>query len=133
MSSEIEHLESIANREYKYGFVTDIEAESLPPGLNEDTIRAISAFKEEPGFMTEWRLKAYRQWLKMVEPKWPKVEYPDIDFQKIVYYSAPKKGPKYQSLDEVDPELLKTYDRLGIPLGEQKLLAGVAVDAVLCQ
>jgi len=130
MTSEIEHLESIANREYKYGFITDIEADSLPPGLNEDTIRAISAFKGEPDFMTEWRLKAYRQWQKMVEPKWPKVEYPEIDFQKIVYYSAPKKGPKYQSLDEVDPELLKTYDRLGIPLEEQKLLAGVAVDAV---
>jgi len=130
MSSEIEHLESIANREYKYGFVTDIEADALPPGLNEDTVKAISSIKGEPAFMTEWRLKAYKQWQKMVEPKWPKVEYPQIDYQKIVYYSAPKKGPKYESLDEVDPELLKTYDKLGIPLAEQKLLAGVAVDAV---
>ena len=130
MSSEIEHLESIANQEYKYGFVTDIEADALPPGLNEETIKAISAIKKEPAFMLEWRLKAYKQWQKMVEPKWPKVEYPDIDFQKMVYYSAPKNTPKFESLDEVDPELLKTYTKLGIPLEEQKILAGVAVDAV---
>ncbi|MCB0282365.1 MAG: Fe-S cluster assembly protein SufB [Calditrichaeota bacterium] len=130
MSSEIEHLESIANKEYKYGFVSDIEADQLPPGLNEDTIRAISALKKEPEFMLEWRLKAYKSWLKMQEPKWPKVHYPEIDFQKIVYYSAPKKRPQLESLDEVDPELLRTYEKLGIPLEEQKMLAGVAVDAV---
>lgn len=130
MSSEIEHLESIANKEYKYGFVSDIEADQLPPGLNEDTIRAISALKKEPEFMLEWRLKAYKSWLKMEEPKWPKVHYPEIDFQKIVYYSAPKKRPQLESLDEVDPELLRTYEKLGIPLEEQKMLAGVAVDAV---
>lgn len=130
MSSEIEQLESIANQEYKYGFVTDIEADQLPPGLNEDTIRSISAIKKEPAFMLEWRLKAYEKWLKMIEPKWPKVEYPKIDFQDMVYYSAPKQKPKLDSLDDVDPELLRTYKRLGIPLEEQKILAGVAVDAV---
>lgn len=130
MSSEIEHLESIANQEYKYGFVTDIEADSFPPGLNEDIVRAISAIKKEPEFMTEWRLKAYHHWLKMKEPRWPKVTYPEIDYQNMVYYSAPKKKPQYESLDDVDPELLDTYKRLGIPLEEQKILAGVAVDAV---
>ena len=93
-------------------------------------ISSISSIKKEPAFMLEWRLKAYKQWQKMVEPKWPKVEYPEIDFQKIVYYSAPKNAPKYESLDDVDPELLKTYEKLGIPLSEQKMLAGVAVDAV---
>ncbi len=130
-------IEELASREYKYGFVTDIEADSAPPGLNEETIRFISAKKNEPEFMLEWRLKAYRQWLKMVDPtrrksseRWAKVDYPDIDYQSIVYYSAPvqKKGP--ESLDEVDPELLSTYEKLGIPLEEQKMLAGVAVDAV---
>ncbi len=130
MSSETEELESLANQEYKYGFVTDIEADALPPGLDEGTVRAISAIKKEPAFMTEWRLKSYKKWLKMEEPKWPKVEYPEIDFQDMVYYSAPKTTPKYESLDEVDPELLKTYKKLGIPLEEQKILAGVAVDAV---
>jgi Fe-S cluster assembly protein SufB len=130
MSSETEELESLANQEYKYGFVTDIEADALPPGLDEGTVRAISAIKKEPAFMTEWRLKSYKKWLKMEEPKWPKVEYPEIDFQDMVYYSAPKTTPKYESLDEVDPELLKTYNKLGIPLEEQKILAGVAVDAV---
>lgn len=130
MSSEIEHLESIANKEYKYGFVTDIEADQLPPGLNEGTIRSISTIKKEPDFMTEWRLKAYSKWLKMEEPVWPKVSYPKVDFQDMVYYSAPKKKPKLDSLDDVDPELLRTYARLGIPLAEQKILAGVAVDVV---
>src|SRR3989441_3972347 len=123
-------LEDLTQREYRYGFVTDIEAETVPRGLNEEITRAISAKKNEPGFMLEWRLKAYRHWLTMKEPKWANVHYPPIDYQSIIYYSAPKtaKGPK--SLDEVDPELLKTYEKLGIPLAEQGRLAGVAVDAV---
>ena len=124
-------VEQFTDQEYKWGFVTDIETDSVPPGLNEDVIRLISAKKNEPEFMLEWRLKAYRQWLKMKEPRWAKVEFPPIDYQAIVYYSAPKSdkdGPK--SLDEVDPELIKTYEKLGIPLQEQELLAGVAVDAV---
>ncbi|HWX43477.1 MAG TPA: Fe-S cluster assembly protein SufB, partial [Blastocatellia bacterium] len=116
---------------YKYGFVTDIETDSVPPGLSEDVIRLISAKKNEPEFMLEWRLKAYRHWLTMQEPTWSNVHYPAIDYQNMVYYSAPKNkkdGPK--SLDEVDPELLATYEKLGIPLKERELLAGVAVDAV---
>ena len=130
MSTETEELEILANQEYKYGFVTDIEADALPPGLDEGTVRSISAIKKEPPFMTEWRLKSYRKWLDMKEPKWPNVSYPKIDFQDMVYYSAPKNAPKYESLDDVDPELLKTYKKLGIPLEEQKILAGVAVDAI---
>ncbi len=130
MSTEAEQLESLAQKEYKYGFVTDIEADALPPGLNEDVIKIISKKKKEPAFMLEWRLKAYRRWLKMEEPKWGKVDYPEINFQDIIYYSAPKSTPKYASLDEVDPQLLETYNKLGIPLEEQKMLAGVAVDAV---
>jgi Fe-S cluster assembly protein SufB len=124
-------IERLAQREYKFGFSTDIEQDSVPPGLDEDVIRVISAKKEEPEFMLEWRLKAYRHWLEMKEPRWPNVRYPPIDYQSIVYYSAPKSmkdGPK--SLDEVDPELLRTYEKLGIPLREQEMLAGVAVDAV---
>jgi Fe-S cluster assembly protein SufB len=124
-------VEQFTQQEYKWGFVTDIEADAVPPGLNEDVIRVISAKKNEPEFMLEWRLKAYRQWLKMREPRWAKVEFEPVDYQSIVYYSAPKTdkdGPK--SLDEVDPELLRTYEKLGIPLREQELLAGVAVDAV---
>ena len=116
-------------QDYKYGFVTDIEQDTLPPGLNEDVIRSISAIKNEPDFMLEWRLKSYNQWLKMEEPTWAKVDYPEIDYQAISYYSAPKKK-ELKSLDEVDPEILKTYNKLGIPLEEQKMLAGVAVDAV---
>jgi Fe-S cluster assembly protein SufB len=122
---------ALANQEYKYGFVTEIEADSVPPGLNEDIIRLISAKKNEPEFMLEWRLKAYRHWLTMTEPTWANVKYPPIDYQSIVYYSSPKvkkDGPK--SLDEVDPKLLETYEKLGIPLRERELLAGVAVDAV---
>jgi Fe-S cluster assembly protein SufB len=125
------NIETLANQEYKWGFVTDIGSDTVPKGLNEDTIRLISAKKNEPEFMLEWRLKAYRQWLTMQEPEWANVRYPKIDYQDIVYYSAPKQkkdGPK--NLDEVDPELLRTYDKLGIPLREQELLAGVAVDAV---
>jgi len=123
-------LEDLTQREYKYGFVTDIEAETIPRGLNEEIIRVISAKKNEPEFMLEWRLKAFRHWLTMKEPTWANVHYPPIDYQSIIYYSAPKmkKGPN--SLDEVDPELLKTYEKLGIPLAEQGRLAGVAVDAV---
>jgi len=115
---------------YTAGFVTEIEVEELPPGLDEDVVRFISAKKEEPEWLLEWRLKAYRHWLTMKEPTWPFIQYPPIDYQAAKYYSAPKNAPKYQSLDEVDPELLRTYDRLGIPLDEQKRLAGVAVDAV---
>ena len=124
-------IDDFAASEYQYGFVTDVEAESAPPGLNEDTIRFISAKKNEPEWMLEWRLKAYRRWLTMEEPVWPKVDYPRVDFQGISYYSAPKSkkdGPK--SLDEVDPELLEMYDKLGVPLHERAALAGVAVDAV---
>jgi len=131
MSTEVEKLESLANQEYKYGFTSDIEAETLPKGLNEEIIRAISARKKEPPFMLEWRLKAYRHWLTLQEPRWANVKYPPIDYQDISYYSAPKShgGPK--SLDEVDPEILALYQKLGIPLEEQQALAGVAVDAVL--
>jgi Fe-S cluster assembly protein SufB len=119
------------NREYEWGFVTDVEQEKLPPGLSEDTIRLISAKKGEPGWLLESRLKAYRRWLSMKEPHhWAKVHYPPIDYQSIVYYAAPKTRPGLTSLDEVDPEILRTYEKLGIPLEEQKQLAGVAVDAV---
>ncbi len=123
-------IETLANQEYKWGFVTDIEADALPKGLNEDIVRAISKRKNEPDFMTQWRLKAYRHWLTMAEPKWPNVKYPEIDFQDVIYYSAPKAKKQLKSLDEVDPELLRTYEKLGVPLEEQKIFAGVAVDAV---
>ena len=119
------------NQKYKYGFVTDIESEKAPKGLNEDIIRYISAKKNEPPFMLEYRLKAYQHWLKMTEPAWAHVNYPAIDFQDIIYYAAPKKKPILDSLDQVDPELLKTFEKLGIPLDEQKRLSGVAVDAVV--
>ena len=119
------------DQEYKYGFVTRIEADTLPKGLNEDTIRLISKKKNEPEFMLEWRLRSYRQWLRMKEPHWSTAEYPSVDYQDMIYYSAPrKKGEGPKSLDEVDQELLRTFEKLGIPLEEQKRLAGVAVDAV---
>jgi len=125
-------IQDLTDREYQYGFVTDIEAETSPPGLNEDTIRFISAKKNEPEFMLEWRLKAYRHWAKLeasdAEPKWANIHYPAIDYQAISYYAAPKKKPK--SLSEVDPELLAMYEKLGVPLKEREILAGVAVDAV---
>jgi Fe-S cluster assembly protein SufB len=124
-------LEKWQSQEYKYGFYTDIETDSAPPGLNEDIVRLISAKKNEPQWLLDWRLKSYRHWLTMVEPTWPNVHYPPIDYQSIIYYSAPKQakdGPK--SLDEVDPKLLETYEKLGIPLHEREVLAGVAVDAV---
>ncbi len=126
----MEAIETLAQQEYKEGWVTDIEMETAPPGLNEDIIRFISAKKKEPEFLLEWRLKAYRHWLTMKEPSWQYMAYPPVDYQDIVYYAAPKNTPQYNSLDEVDPELLATYDKLGIPLEEQKVLAGVAVDAV---
>jgi Fe-S cluster assembly protein SufB len=123
-------LDQLTRAEYKAGFVTDIEQETLPPGLSEDVVRLISAKKGEPGWMTEWRLKAYRHWLTMREPRWQKVQYNPIDYQAIRYYSAPKQKPRLDSLDQVDPEILRTYEKLGIPLEEQKLLQNVAVDAV---
>ncbi len=124
-------LENLTSQEYKWGFVTEIEADTIPRGLSEDVIRMISALKKEPEFMLQWRLKAYRHWLTMKEPGWANVKYPKIDYQDIHYYSAPKTGKDGpRNLDEVDPELLKTYEKLGIPLSEQKMLAGVAVDAV---
>jgi Fe-S cluster assembly protein SufB len=131
MSTATETIEGLVKKEYKYGFYTDVEADSAPPGLNEDIVRLISKKKNEPEFMLDWRLKAYRHWLTMKEPTWPHVHYPPIEYQKSVYYSAPKKkgdGPK--SLEEVDPKLLETYEKLGIPLKERERLAGVAVDAV---
>ena len=131
MATDSTQLSDVVNRKYRHGFVTDIEQETVPPGLDEDVIRLISAKKDEPAFLTEWRLKAYRHWLTMTEPTWAHVRYAPIDYQAISYYSAPKNradGPK--SLDEVDPKLLETYDKLGIPLHERARLAGVAVDAV---
>jgi Fe-S cluster assembly protein SufB len=131
MATQLNPIETFANQEYKWGFVTDIDADTVPPGLSEDVIGLISARKREPQFMLEWRLKAYRHWLGMKEPTWANVHYPPIDYQSIIYYSAPKtKAERPKSLDEVDPELLKTYEKLGIPLHERELLAGVAVDAV---
>ena len=130
MSTSPETIEQLATREYRYGFVTDIESETLPPGLNEDVVRAISAKKGEPDWLLEFRLKAYRAWLEMREPTWHNVHYDKIDYQAISYYSAPKKKPVLNSMDEVDPELRSTFAKLGIPLEEQMLLAGVAVDAV---
>ena len=131
MPSANETIQELANQEYKYGFVTDIEADAIPRGLNEEVIRTISARKDEPAFLLEWRLRAYRHWLTMKEPAWHNVHYPPIDYQDIIYYAAPKSrkdAPK--SLDEVDPELLRTYEKLGISLQEQERLSGVAVDAV---
>ncbi len=122
-------IEEFATREYEFGFVTEVEQDSLPPGLDENVIRAISARKGEPEWMTDWRLKAYRHWLTMTEPRWPNVHYEPLDYQAISYYAAPKRAT-LDSLDEVDPAILRTYEKLGIPLEEQKLLAGVAVDAV---
>ncbi len=131
MSTALQTLEEFVNTEYKYGFVSDIETEALPPGLSEDTIRAISARKREPAFLLEWRLKAYRHWLQMTEPRWQKAVYPPINYQDIIYFAAPKTRKPLGSLDEVDPELRRTFEKLGISLDEQKRLAGVAVDAVM--
>lgn len=123
-------IEALVNKEYAYGFVTDVEADSIPPGLTEETVRLISAKKEEPEWLLEWRLKAFRRWQTMTEPHWPNVTYRAIDYQSHTYYSAPKSVKPLQSLDEVDPELLKTYEKLGISLTEQKRLNGIAVDAI---
>jgi Fe-S cluster assembly protein SufB len=130
MSTSTETIEELATREYKYGFYTDVETETIPKGLSEDIVRLISAKKNEPEWLLEWRLKAYRLWLTMKEPTWQNVKFDPINYQDIVYYSAPKKKKALNSLDEVDPEVKRTFDKLGIPLEEQKLLAGVAVDAV---
>jgi Fe-S cluster assembly protein SufB len=134
MSSTVNQINDLTQQEYKWGFVTSIDEDRLPPGLNEDVVRAIAAKKGEPEFMLEWRLKAYRYWAQLeqkhAEPTWANVKYPPIDYQALSYYSAPKQKKELKSLDEVDPEILNTYSKLGIPLHEQKLLAGVAVDAV---
>jgi len=131
MAGSNEILEELTSSEYKYGFTSDIDSDILPPGLNEDTVRFISAKKGEPEFMLEYRLKAFRYWKEMKEPHWAHLHYPEIDYQKISYYSAPKKPKEIKSLDEVDPELLRTFEKLGISLLEQKRLSGVAVDAVI--
>ncbi|MGF1515546.1 MAG: Fe-S cluster assembly protein SufB [Elainellaceae cyanobacterium] len=123
-------VKSLVNQPYKYGFVTDIESDTLPPGLSEDVVRLISGKKNEPDFLLQFRLKAFRRWQKMTEPSWPHVSYPPINYQDIIYYSAPKKSEKLGSLDEVDPTLLETFEKLGIPISEQKRLSNVAVDAV---
>ena len=134
MSSNLNTIRDLADREYKWGFVTDIEEERVPKGLNEETIRLISAKKKEPEFMLQWRLKAYHHWASLekaeAEPKWANIKYGPINYQEITYYSAPKRKLSLQNLEELDPEILRTYEKLGIPLEEQKLLAGVAVDAV---
>jgi Fe-S cluster assembly protein SufB len=130
MSTSTEVIEQLANTEYKYGFVTEVEQDIVPKGLSEDVVRLISSKKEEPEWLLEWRLKAYRAWLKMSEPTWQNVKYGPIDYQDISYYAAPKERTKLGSMDEVDPEIRATFDKLGIPLVEQQLLAGVAVDAV---
>ncbi|HST77409.1 MAG TPA: Fe-S cluster assembly protein SufB [Verrucomicrobiae bacterium] len=132
--SSVDQIQDLTKQEYKWGFITAVEEDRLPPGLNEDIIRAIADKKGEPDFMLEWRLKAYRHWAqleaKQAEPTWANVHYPPIDYQALSYYSAPKQKKELKTLDEVDPEILQTYEKLGIPLHEQKLLAGVAVDAV---
>ena len=130
MSAALQNLQNLVSQPYKHGFVTDIESDVAPKGLNEDTIRMISAKKNEPEWLLEFRLKSYQAWLKMEEPKWPNVHYPKIDFQAISYYAAPKQKPKLKSIDEVDPELLRTFEKLGVPLHERMALAGVAVDVI---
>ena len=130
MSTATETIEQLANREYKYGFITDVESETIPKGLNEEVVRLISQKKNEPEWLLDWRLKAYRLWLTMKEPTWQNVKYDPINYQDIIYYSAPKKKKVLNSLDEVDPQVRATFDKLGIPIHEQKIFAGVAVDAV---
>ena len=123
-------IDKTIKEKYKFGFVTDVDQDTIPPGLSEEVIRIISSKKNEPKWLLDWRLKAYKKWIEMKEPNWAKVDYPKIDYDSISYYSAPKKKKKLKSLDEVDPEILRTYEKLGIPIEEQKMLAGVAVDAV---
>src|ERR1700741_4636259 len=134
MSTNVNTIRDLAEREYKWGFVTDVEEERVHKGLNEEIIRVISAKKNEPEFMLQWRLRAYPHWAPLekadAEPKWANIQYGPIHYQNITYYSAPKRKPTFKSLEEVDPEILSTYEKLGIPLQEQKLFAGVAVDAV---
>ena len=131
MKSKEKHIiDDVVSQDYKYGFVTDVEQEKLPPSLDEDVVRFISAKKGEPDWLLAYRLKAFSYWKTLTEPKWALVDYPEIDFQSISYYAAPKPKKKLKSLDEVDPEILETYNKLGIPLDEQKMLANVAVDAV---
>ena len=130
MTTATDTIEQLTNREYKYGFVTDVEEDKIPAGLDENVVRTISAKKQEPEWLLEWRLKAFRVWETMTPPTWHNVSFPRIDFQNIIYYSAPKQKAKLSSLDEVDPEIRATFDKLGIPLEEQKLMTGVAVDAV---
>ena len=124
-------LDEVTNKEYQYGFVTDIEMDMLPKGLDEDTIRFISKTKGEPEFMLEYRLNAFHEWQKMTPPNWAQLKMPEIDFQDMIYYAAPKQRPLLDSMDDVDPELIDTFNKLGIPLEEQKVLAGVAVDAII--
>ena len=131
MSTATETIQEFVSTDYKYGFVSDIDTDALPPGLNEEVVRVISTKKKEPEFMLQWRLRAYRHWLTMTEPKWQQAKYPPIDYQSAIYYAALKPKKELQSLGEVDPELLKTFDKLGISLSEQKRLTGVAVDAVI--
>ena len=130
MTTAAQTVEKITNQDYKYGFVTDVDSDTIPKGLNEDVVRLISHKKGEPEWLLDWRLKAYRLWTTMVEPEWPNVTYSKIDYQAISYYSAPKKKPTLKSMDEVDPEIRSTFEKLGIPIEEQKMLSGVAVDAV---
>src|ERR1019366_5690298 len=130
MTTATQTIEQLANKEYKWGFVSDIESESIPKGLSEDVVRLISVKKKEPAWLLEWRLKAYRYWTTMDEPPWlPNVTFPPVDYQNMIYYAAPKPKKQLPSLDEVDPEMLKTSEKLGISLDEQKRLPGVAVDA----
>ncbi|HEY8398787.1 MAG TPA: Fe-S cluster assembly protein SufB, partial [Flavihumibacter sp.] len=131
MNDGLSTIEQQITSDYKYGFTSNFETDQAPKGLNEDIIRFISARKNEPDWMLEWRLKAYRHWLKMEVPEWANIQYPPVDFQDIIYYSAPKQKKKVNSLDEIDPELRRTFERLGISLDEQKRLSGVAVDAVI--
>src|SRR5439155_14552698 len=130
MSTSTQVVQELAQREYKYGFITDVEQEIVPRGLSEDVVRLISEKKGEPAWLLDWRLKAYRMWQTMTEPEWGNIKYGPIDYQNIIYYAAPKRKPSLTSLDEVDPEIRRTFDKLGIPLEEQKLFSGVAVDAV---
>ena len=130
MATSTDNIEQLANQDYKYGFVTDVDAEAVPPGLNEEIIRIISAKKGEPEWLLEWRLKAFRVWQTMTAPQWHNVHFPPVDFQNIIYYSAPKQKPNLESLDDLDPEIKATFDKLGVPIEEQKVMAGVAVDAV---
>ena len=130
MSTETNDREQLATKEYKWGFVTSIDADAAPKGLSEEIVRFISAKKNEPEWLLEWRLKAFRHWQMMEEPHWPNVQYPKINYQDLIYYSAPKQKKQLNSLDDLDPEIRATYEKLGIPLREQEMLAGVAVDAV---